>query len=80
MVLQQKVAFSKNKELIGSTMKTFVEGYIPEKNLYAGRTYGDAPTIDNYVFFTSPYELISGKIVDVKITNFKDYDLIGELA
>lgn len=80
MTLQQSIAFSKNKELIGSKMKTFVEGYIPEKNLYAGRTYGDAPTIDNYVFFTSPYELISGKIVDVKITDFKDYDLIGELA
>jgi ribosomal protein S12 methylthiotransferase len=61
-------------------MKTFVEGYIPEKDLYAGRTYGDAPTIDNYVFFKSDIELMSGKIVDVKITDFKDYDLLGELV
>jgi ribosomal protein S12 methylthiotransferase len=80
MTLQQAVNFANNKELIGSTMKTFVEGYIPEKDLYAGRTYGDAPTIDNYVFFKSDIELMSGKIVDVKITDFKDYDLLGELV
>ena len=80
MTLQQSIYFTNNKELIGSTMKTFVEGFIPEKNLYAGRTYGDAPTIDNYVFFSSDIELISGKIVDVKITDFKDYDLLGELV
>ncbi|MCR4781890.1 MAG: 30S ribosomal protein S12 methylthiotransferase RimO [Lachnospiraceae bacterium] len=80
MTLQQSINFTNNKELIGSTMKTFVEGFIPEKNLYAGRTYGDAPTIDNYVFFSSDIELISGKIVDVKITDFKDYDLLGELV
>jgi len=80
MTLQQAVNFANNKELIGSTLKTFVEGYIPEKDLYAGRTYGDAPTIDNYVFFKSDIELMSGKIVDVKITDFKEYDLLGELV
>lgn len=80
MLIQRLISFKKNKKSIGKIINTFVEGYIRDKNIYVGRTYKDAPNVDNYIFFTSNVELLSGSMVNVKINNFKEYDLYGELV
>lgn len=81
MAVQQSLVFSHNKELIGKIIPVFVEGFMPDRNVYAGRTYMDAPDVDSYIFFTAADpNIMSGRIVNVKVTDFKDYDLYGELV
>jgi len=80
MEAQQIIAFEKTKALVGTTLKAIVEGFIPEENVYVGRTYRDAPDVDGYLFIKSSRELISGDIVMVSIKEAVDYDLTGELV
>lgn len=81
MAVQQSLVFEHNKELIGKIIPVFVEGFMPDKNIYAGRTYMDAPDVDSYIFFkANDLNIMSGKIVNVKVTDFKDYDLYGEIV
>lgn len=79
MELQQEISFDKHIELVGKIMKVIVEGYIPEEDVYVGRTYRDAAGIDGFVYIHCDYTLISGDIVDVKITEAAPYDLMGEI-
>ncbi|MDO5294693.1 MAG: 30S ribosomal protein S12 methylthiotransferase RimO [bacterium] len=79
MALQQEISFDKCQNYIGATMKVLIEGKLPEENVYIGRTYRDAPNVDGYCFVSSPYELMSGDFVNVKITEAKEYDLVGEV-
>ena len=57
-----------------------VDGYLPEEGVYMGRTYRDAPEIDGCVFFEAPYEIVSGTMLQVMITDANGYDLIGEIC
>lgn len=79
MELQQEVSLDKNLEMVGKSYKVIIEGYSPEDDVYVGRTYKDAPNVDGLVFVNCDYELISGTIVDVVITEAGPYDLIGEI-
>lgn len=79
MELQQEIAFEKNKERIGSVFDVMVEGYMAEDEVYAARTYMDAPEVDGYLFFESDWNLMSGDFVKVRVTGAEGYDLIGEI-
>lgn len=79
MLSQQAIAFENAKKKIGQEMSVFVEGRIPEDDVYIGRTYMDAPDVDGCIFFTSDRDLISGDIVRVRVTGAKDYDLTGDV-
>ncbi len=78
MELQQEIAFEKAAEKKGRVLEAVVEGYLPEENVYAARTYMDAPNVDGYLFFESAGEIDSGSFVEVKVTGSNGYDLIGE--
>mgnify|MGYP004582900593 FL=1 len=80
MELQQEISYEKNQQMIGSTQKVLVEGYLVDDDVYVGRTYRDAPGVDGIVFVSAPYELISGSFVDVKITEANEYDLTGVIV
>ena len=77
MALQQKISLSKNEEMVGKIVSCFVEGRV-EDGVYVGRTYRDAPDVDGYIFIGSDKEFISGDLISVKVTGFKEYDLIGD--
>lgn len=79
MNTQQNVVFDKNEKLIGHTFEVIVDGMIPEEGIYVGRTYMDIPDVDGCIFFEAPYEIISGTIVTVRVTDAKGYDLLGVL-
>ncbi len=79
MELQQEISLDNNENMIGKILDVIVEGYLHEDNVYACRSYKDAPNIDSYVFVSVPYELISGDIIKVEITDYNEYDLIGEI-
>lgn len=65
-----------NKGRVGNVYKVIVDSFADGK--YTGRSYMDSPEIDSGIIFTSNKELNIGDFVDVKITDFDGYDLIGE--
>jgi ribosomal protein S12 methylthiotransferase len=80
MVMQQNISKSINENLVGNVYSVMIEGYIPEDRVYCGRTYRDAPEVDGMIFVSCPYELISGDIIQVKVSTSNEYDLIGEVV
>lgn len=79
MELQQEISEDNNEKMIGKIIEVLVEGFLYNDNIYVGRSYKDAPGIDGYVFFNSKTELLSGDIVKVKIKDYNEYDLIGDI-
>lgn len=77
MKLQQEISAEHNRQLIGKDMDVMIEGRLPEDSIWIGRSYMDAPGVDGYVFVNSDREYISGDIIRVKITDAKEYDLVG---
>ncbi len=65
-----------NKGRVGNVYKVIVDSFADGK--YTGRSYMDSPEIDSGIIFASNKELNIGDFVDVKITDFDGYDLIGE--
>lgn len=80
MEAEQTVIFRQNEQLAGQRLQVLVDGFLPEENVYVGRTYRDAPEIDGCVFFEAPYEIVSGTILTIRVTETRGYDLIGELC
>lgn len=80
MELQQDISYDLGQRRIGQDLWVMIEGKVADENAYVGRTYGDAPGIDGYVFVNTDTELLSGDFAKVHITGALEYDLIGELA
>lgn len=79
MKLQKKISRKKNKAEVGKTHRTLIENYDPETKFYYGRSYAFAPDdIDGMIVFQSEELLEIGDFVDVLITSFYGYDLIGD--
>ena len=79
MELQQEISMEVCENFIGETVLAMVEGKVADENVYVGRTYGDAPGIDGYIFIHTGELLMSGDFVEVKVTGALEYDLIGEI-
>ncbi len=79
MAMQQEIAFEKNESRIGQEMDVMIEGYLPEDDVYVGRSYMDAPDVDGFVFLSTGWNLVTGDYVKVRIIQAQGYDLIGEV-
>lgn len=79
MTLQQEISFEHTQGLVGKVIRVMVEGYLFEDDIYVGRSYMDAPKVDGCVFINSPEELMTGDFVYVRITQGREYDVIGEV-
>jgi ribosomal protein S12 methylthiotransferase len=77
MEMQQDITFDYMSSLKGNIMKVLIEGYIVEEDIYVGRTYMDAPSIDGLVFVNSDRNHMSGDIIIAEITAADGYDLIA---
>ncbi len=78
MALQQKISTEKNKNKVGKTVKVLVDRV--DANNYYGRTEQDSPEVDNEVIIPSKeMHLRVGDFYDVRITDSKEYDLIGKV-
>ncbi len=78
MSLQQDISNNNNETLLGKEFDVFIEGKLVDDDVYIGRTYMDAPDVDGYFFVKSDKEMNSGDFVKAKVTDFNEYDLIGE--
>ena len=79
MAMQQEIAFEKNESRIGQEMDVMIEGYLPDDDVYVGRSYMDAPDVDGFVFLSTSWHLVTGDYVRVQIVQAQGYDLIGEV-
>lgn len=75
MELVSEIIFDKTRGMEGRQITAFVEGKLPDADVYAARTYRDAPDIDGYIFLTSDAELMTGDFVEAQITSASEYDL-----
>ena len=78
MLAQQEIAFEKARRMIGRRLKVMVEGRVADEDVWVARTYGDAPEVDGFLFFTDSREWESGAFAWVKVTGARNYDLLGE--
>lgn len=79
MELQQEISMDKSERLVGKEIEVIIEGKASDEDVYVGRSYMDAPSVDGYVFINSEEELMSGDFAKVRIVKAMEYDLIGDL-
>lgn len=82
MLLQQKIAFAKNKKRIANKITCLIDA-MEGKRIFQGRFYGQAPEIDGVCLIQSKNKktnpkLQPGKFVNVTVVDYEDYDLIAE--
>ena len=78
MLLQQEISEQKNKEMIDKIFTVLIDEYKEDDDTSIGRTYKDAPEVDNIVVVNEKIE--TGTFVDVRITSSAVYEVIGELS
>ncbi len=80
MKAQARVSFEKNRALIGHIETVMVEGFSEETDLLLkGRSARQAPDVDGQYLITAGQADI-GQLVQLKITDSSEYDLIGEIV
>jgi ribosomal protein S12 methylthiotransferase len=78
MEAQKEISQDRNSALIGSTQTVLIDRV--EGGSYVGRTEGDAPEIDNEVFFAAAQPLAVGTFCRVEILDGYEYDLYGRAS
>ena len=66
---------------MGTTVRVLCEGWDPVAESHYGRSYAEAAEIDGKIWFTvkrKDLRIAEGEMIDVKITEAMDYDLVGE--
>ena len=75
MALQQEMSKENMKKHIGKTLKVLVENSKDDSAI--GRTYMDVPDIDGVMYIKGKAK--PSTFVNCKVTDFKEYDLMGEI-
>jgi ribosomal protein S12 methylthiotransferase len=83
IVMQTQLSVSEeyNKSRVGSVVRVLCEGFDPVAESHYGRSYGEAADIDGKIWFSTQrpeLRIAEGEMLDVKITDYMDYDLVGE--
>lgn len=68
-----------NSALVGKTLEVVYEDVDYDRGMFKGRTQYNAPDIDKNVYFRGDFA-DAGNFYKVKITDYDEYDLIGELT
>ncbi|MBE7021658.1 MAG: 30S ribosomal protein S12 methylthiotransferase RimO [Ruminococcaceae bacterium] len=77
LAAQADISLALQQEKIGSVVEVLVEGYDEESLMYYGRSSGDAPEVDNTVYFAAEDEIAIGSFVLVEILTAEEYELVG---
>ena len=82
MEVQAKISRKKNEALIGSIQRVMIDGTDSDSGKIVGRTQAHAPEVDGIVYVgrAKLNENLPqfGEMIDVRIADALDYDLIGE--
>ena len=79
MTLANEISKENLKKYIGKEYEVLIENKNYDGKLYVGRTYMDIPDTDGEVFIKTNKNLKTGTWEKCKITDVKEYDLIGEI-
>ena len=80
MQTQLGVSEAYNRSRVGTTVKVLCEGWDPVAESHYGRSYAEAAEIDGKIWFSvkrKDLRIAEGEMIDVKITEAMDYDLVG---
>jgi len=81
MEQQKEISLQSNMSFIGDTMDVIIDEFDLQTGTYYGRSYRDAPEIDNDVILTAPENdegQMTGRIVRAEIIDASEYELYGE--
>ncbi len=76
MALQSGIMDAFNRARVGTTCRVLCEGM--EGPFWYGRSYADAPEVDEQIYFTGEAEV--GRFFDVKILSASEGELLGEIV
>ena len=74
---QRKISLLLNEECVGKVIRVLIDR--KENDYYIGRTYKDAPEIDQEVFINYNENIMIGNFYDVKIFDCEEFDIFGEI-
>ena len=74
---QREISVKRNRDSIGQVIKVLIDR--KENDYYIGRSYKDAPEIDQEIYITGS-ELKTGEFYDARIYDAEEFDLFGEIA
>ena len=77
MELQAEISLEKLKRKVGTVQDVLIDEAPDEDGVAVGRTKADAPEIDGVCYVTTKRHLEPGDIVQVRITDHQEHDLIG---
>lgn len=75
MDIQYSITEMSNRKRVGNVYKAVIDEKTDDG--YVGRSYLDSPEIDSGIIISSDRELKTGEFINVKITDYDGYDLIG---
>ena len=79
MEVQRAISREKMAALVGQTLPVLVEGRSEESELLLrGRLAFQAPDVDGMVYIANAPDLAVGQIVELRITQAADYDVVAE--
>ena len=79
MEIAQKASKENLQKTLGKTYEVLIESKTFDNKYYIGRTYMDIPNEDGVVFVKNTKPISEGTWVKCKITDIKDYVLIGKI-
>lgn len=80
MQTQKGISLRKNKQLAGQRVEVIIDEVEQASNILIGRTYRDAPEIDNEVIINhakNPGKTPIGSFASVQIDDYSEYELYG---
>lgn len=78
---QMSIMEENSRNMVGKVITVLFEGYDDEYGLYYGRGVADSPDIDGRVYFGAKKDIPkNGEFLNIRIDDFDNCDLIGEIV
>ena len=77
MGIQKRISHALNSERVGKDMRVIVDRV--EGDFYIARSQYDSPEVDEEILIPTTIPLEIGSMVDIRVTDYDEYDLYGEL-
>jgi ribosomal protein S12 methylthiotransferase len=78
MLTQQKIVFEKNESKVGKTLSVLIDAESEERNdCFVGRGQSEAPEVDGTILVSGD-GLKTGELIEARIVDYCDYDLLAE--
>ena len=77
MKIQKGISLALNSERVGKDMRVIIDR--TEGEFHIARSQYDSPEVDEEILIPTTRELEIGDMVDIRVTDYDEYDLYGEI-